>query len=119
MGTVKSTEQKIQEIWKAPGIIVPSLAPGTKLIIETTAVVFELQVIDHEHVQVNGTDPRFHKPVVGRFIQSVYDAEATMKFPGWIGKNLRMEIEFANATFSSTPVISAGVIGKGYHYDVF
>ncbi len=119
MGATKSNAELTKEFWAAPGINIPDLLPGTIVIIETTASVFELTVIDYEHVEVTGTDHRFHKPVIGRFVQSVYDVEGTMKFPGRIAKNLRMDVEFKNAMFRSTPAVSAGVRGKGYRYDVF
>jgi len=119
MGDQKSKTELEKELRAAPGISVPSLLPGTVVLVETTANVYELLVIGDSHVQVSGTDARFHTPVIGRFVQSVYDPEATMMFAGWIGNNLRMDIEFKNATFRSTPAVSASVHGKGYKYDVF
>lgn len=119
MGEHTSKTDLEKELRAAPGINVPALPPGTVILIETTANVYELRVIGASHVEVSGTDARFHTPVIGRFVQSVYDPEATMTFADWIGANLRMDIEFKNATFRSTPVISASVIGKGYKYDVF
>lgn len=119
MGATKSREELIKDFWRAPGINIQNLLPGTTVIIETTASIIELVILDYEHVEMSGTDPRFHKPVVGRFIQSVYDVEGTMKFPGRIAQNLRIDVEFANATFRSTPAVSAGVRGKGFKYDVF
>lgn len=115
----KSTAELMKEFWAAPGISIPHLLAGDKVLVETTISVFELVVVAYEHVEMSGTDYRFKRPVIGRFAQSVYDVEGTMKFPGWIGKNLRMDVEFQNATFRSTPVVSASVQGKGYRYDVF
>jgi len=119
MEGTKSTAELMKDFRAAPGISIPHLLPNTTVLVETTLSVFELRVIDYEHVEVSGTDHRFHTSVIGRFIQSVYDVEGTMKFPGWIGKNLRMDIEFKNATFRSTPAVTACVIGKGYKYNVF
>ncbi len=119
MGKTKSTTELMKEFRAAPGVSIPHLLPATIVLIETTMSVFELVVIDYEHVEISGTDYRFHTPIIGRFIQSVYDVDGVMKFPGWIGKNLRMDVEFQNATFRSTPAVSVGVIGKGYRYDVF
>lgn len=119
MATPPTTAEIEKELRAQPGIDIPNLPPGTKILVETTMSVFELVVIDADHVAVSGTDHRFHTPVVGRFIQSVYDVDGNMKFPGWISKNLRMDIEFKNALFRSTPAVSAGVVGKGFRYDVF
>src|SRR6266403_1058233 len=102
MGDQKSKTDLEKELRAAPGINVPTLPPGTVILIETTAQVYELTVVSPGHVEVTGTDPRFHVPVIGRFVQSVYDPDATITFAGRIGANLRMDIEFKNATFRST-----------------
>ena len=119
MEGTKSTAGLIKDFRAAPGISIPHLLPNTKVLVETTLSVFELRVIDYEHVEITGTDHRFHTPIIGRFIQSVYDVAGAIKFPGWIGKNLRMDIEFKDAMFRSTPVVAGCVIGEGYRYDVF
>jgi hypothetical protein len=119
MAKLKSNTEILKELRAQPGISIPHLSPGTKVLVETVHSIFEFTVVDYEHVEVTSTDHRFHKPVVGRFIRSVYDMAGTMEFPHWIGNNLRMELEFRNAMFRSTPVVSACVIGKGYKYDVF
>ncbi len=119
MGDQKSKTELEKELRAAPGINVPDLPPGTVILIETPAQVYELIIVGNSHVIVTGTDHRFHTPVTGRFVQSVYDRDATISFAGWIGANLRMDIEFKNATFRSTPVISACVQGNGFKYDVF
>lgn len=104
-----------------PGVNIGRLAEGTKVLVETTQNVFELQVIQPmlNLVHVRGSDPRLRPGVTGQLIHSAYDINGKVIIPDWIGKGLRMHIMFKNATYQSTPVLSARVSGNGWHYDVF
>jgi hypothetical protein len=104
-----------------PGIDIRRQAAGTVILVETDMGLHEITVINpcQATVQVSGSDPRFHRPVLGRFLQSVSALNPAAKINGWIGQAMRMVIAFRNAPFESGVVLAATVQGPGWHYDVF
>lgn len=111
----------VAHIKAQPGVNITRLLPGTKVLVETTQNVFEFEITHPSMnlVRVRGSDPRLRPGITGQLIHSAYDIEATIILPDWIGKGLRMHIAFKNATYVSTPILSARIDGLGWHYDVF
>lgn len=117
----KTPEQVLADLRLQPGINPTKLQPGDKVLLETTQGVYEFEIERPELgvVWVTGTDARFRQPVRGRLAYSVYDLEGTIRLDDWIGKNLRLHIIFANATFVCSIAVSASVTGDGWQYRVF
>ena len=120
--TVKTPEQLIRELAAEPGVDIPKLPIGTKIIVETTQAVYELIVLNPPHnvVKVSSTDPRIKGDgVIGQLNQSLYDLAGKVSLPHRIAKNLRMQFTFANALYLCSAAISARVEGDGWHFEVF
>ena len=96
------------------GIDIQRLAPGTSILLETDTRLFELKVMNPSLglVEISSTDPALHQATIGQLLSS-----GTKNW--WIGKGLAMRIRFRNGIYTSGPVASATVRGKGWHYDVF
>lgn len=117
----KSPDEVTLELRAQPGIDVCRLKVGTRITVETTQTVFELEmtVPSSGILRIFGTDPRLRSGVSGRLLQSNYDKDGLVNIPYWIGKSLRMQFVFKNGIFSCTPALSARVIGDNWFYEVF
>ena len=100
------------------GIDMRRLAPGNSILLETDSRLYELKVVNPtlSLVEISSTDPALHQATVGQLLSSVGPSGGR---DWWIGKGLAMRIRFRNGTYTSGPVVSARVVGKGWHYDVF
>ena len=100
------------------GIDLRRLAPGNSILLETDARLYELKVMNPALglVEISSTDPALHQATVGQLLSSVGPSGSR---DWWIGKGLAMRIRFRNGIYTSGPVASARVVGKGWHYDVF
>jgi hypothetical protein len=96
------------------GIDIQRLAPGTSILLETDAHVYELKVMNPALglVAISSTDSTLRQATVGQLLSS-----GTKNW--WIGKGLAMRLRFRNGIYTSGPVASARVRGKGWYYDVF
>jgi hypothetical protein len=121
MNPLPTTAEILEALKKQPGIDIRRQAPGTTIIVETDTGLYELRVVNPVEgvVQVSGTDPRLHQPVLGRFLRSVCASDPQAVLDGHIGRTMRMVIAFRNAEFESGIVVSATVRGEGWSYDVF
>jgi hypothetical protein len=104
-----------------PGIDITRQPIGTTILVETDTGLHELIVVNPQQatVQITGSDPRFHKPILGRLLQSVSALEPLVKLNHWIGRAMKMVIAFRGEPYTSGIVLSATVKGPGWHYDVF
>ena len=100
------------------GIDVRRLAPGVSILLETDSRLYEFKVINPSLglVEISSTDPALHQATVGQLLSSTGPNGGQ---DWWIGKELAMRIRFRNGIYTSGPVASATVRGKGWHYDVF
>ena len=100
------------------GIDLRRLAPGTSILLETDTCLFELRVLNPTLglVEISSTDPALHQATIGQLLSSVGPNGGR---DWWIGKGLAMRIRFRNGIYTSGPVASARVVGRGWHYDVF
>lgn len=121
MDEPKTTTETWEELRAQPGIDIARLPVGTQILVETTQGIIEIEVLTPATglVRVSGTDPKIKEPKVCQLVQSDYDLQGIIFLPKWIGKDLRMKLSFANATFHCSATISAQVRGDGWHYDVF
>ncbi len=95
---------------------------GTNILVETTQGIVEIDVLNPSEglIRVAGTDPKIKEPKVCRFLQSDYDIQGLIFLPKCIGKEMRMKISFANATFHCSMTVSAAVqLKNGSYYNVF
>jgi len=100
------------------GIDLRRLAPGNSILLETDARLYELKVMNPALglVEISSTDPALRQATVGQLLSSVGPSGGR---DWWIGKGMVMRIRFRNGIYTSGPVASARVVGKGWHYDVF
>jgi len=96
------------------GIDIQRLAPETSVLLETDTRLYELKVVNPSLglVEISSTDAALHQVTIGQLLSS-----GSKNW--WIGKGLTMRIRFRNGIYTSGPVASARVVGKGWHYDVF
>jgi hypothetical protein len=104
-----------------PGIDLRLLKPGTIVFLETNLCQYELKVLNPDNclIEISGTDEGLKQPTIGQFTASIYPLDPLVRLEGWIGRNLVMEIRFRNGNYVSGPIISAGLKGKGWDYEVF
>ncbi len=69
-------------------------------------------------VRVCGTDKSLRTPTIGRLHHSV-NPVTSEQTPHSVVQGSILVIGLKNSTFTSDPVTSATVRGKGWHYDVF
>jgi len=100
------------------GIDLRRLAPGNSVLLETDTRLYELKVMTPALglAEISSTDPALHQTTVGQLLSSIGPSGGRN---GWIGKGLAMRIRFRNGVYTTGPVASARVVGKGWHYDVF
>lgn len=122
----QTIDQLLHQLRQEPGIDLFRLRNGNRIIVETGDCIYELTLLDHERwiVSITATDRRVRGGTVARFLSSVYDREGRAALNGWIGRGLRMQIQFSNGVLQSTPVLNATVVGMnesgdGWRYDVF
>jgi phenolic acid decarboxylase len=114
-------DDTLAELRAQPHIDITRQPVGTTIIVETTQGIIEMVVLkpDVALVRVSGTDPKIKEPVNCQMTQSLYDLKGIITLPKWIGKELRMQLTFKNASLNCSATVSAVVRGKGWHYDVF
>ena len=116
-----STLEIITALRREPGIDLRLLKTGTIIFLETNLCLYELKVLNPNNglIEISSTDEGLKQPTIGQFIASIYPVDSTVRLEGWIGRNLVMEIRFRNNNYLSGPIISAGLKGTGWRYDVF
>ena len=121
MAEPQTIDDVLADLRAKPHIDISRLPVGMTVIVETTQGVMELVVLNPTQglVRVSGTDPKIREPVNCQMTQSCYDLQGLITLPKWIGKDLRMQLTFKNATLNCSVTVSATVRGKGWHYDVF
>ncbi len=117
----KTTEQVTAEFRAKPGIDILKLTPGLRIIVETTQMVYEMDVTHPNigYVRLFSTDARLRNGVTGELLESTYDIKGTVSLPRWIGKELRMQFRFHNGIYSCSPAVTARVSGPDWYVDVF
>jgi hypothetical protein len=117
----KTVSQLEAELRAAPGIDITKLPLNSKLIVETTAAVYEFSILNPTQglVSVTSVDSRFAKGSVCRIERSTYDLEGKVSVPYWVGKHLRMQLTFKNGILPCAIAVSARIEGDGWHYNVF
>lgn len=114
--------EQLEHLRSQPGIDISRQPKGTIIRAETTQNVYELVVLIPEKrlVQISGNDSRLNGiPMVGVFEQSIYGSDKRVTIPSWIGRSMKMLIQFKNGLMTSNVVTSASVSGANWHYDVF
>ena len=121
MDSPQTIDDVIAELRARPHIDITRLPVGSNIIVETTQGIIEIVVLNPTVglIRVSGTDPKIKEPVNCQLTQSCYDLDGKIKLPKWIGKDLRMQLTFKNASLHCSSTVSATVLGKGWHYDVF
>jgi len=96
-----------------PGIEIFRQRVGTRIIVETDNGMYELVVLNPTQglVEISGSDPRLHEPVIGRFLHSVHAVYPNVAADAWIGRAMRMVIAFV--TLPSRAVLSLRHPSKG------
>lgn len=123
MNMTHSTDAVVAELRAKPGIDITKLEAGTVVVVETTTGgIFELTVVNPEKglAEITGTDPHFHRSVVGQLLCSSAEPDGDVKVPNWIGETLCMHLRFLDCTFVCCNAHAATVIGtSGWRFDVF
>jgi len=119
--TLQSPEQAIAALAARQGISLTCQCPGACIYLETTDYSYELTLLDRSSlkVEIASNDPRLGIRTVGIFERSVYDEKGNVFLSARIVEGMRMQIRFANGVFRSRPVVTATVLGTGWHYKVF
>ena len=96
------------------GVDLTKLQVGVKVLVETTAGIYELIIVVPEtgHVSVKGTVPPFqaHEAMQTTLEQSIWDDKGKVFIPCWIGKAMRMVFRDADQKlFATHSVMSAKV----------
>lgn len=118
---VKTAEQVLAELKAQPGIDVRRLAKGSVFIVETSVNLYEFTVLNPAHglVEIDSADGRFVRGAVAQIVESTYDVEGKIALPFWIGKSLRMQLNFKNGILPCAVSLNARIRGDGWYYDVF
>jgi phenolic acid decarboxylase len=121
MSAPQTIDDLLADLRARPHIDISRLPVGATIIVETTQGIIEMVVLNPTAglVRVSGTDPKIREPVNCQMTQSFYDLEGKVRLPKWIGKEMRMQLTFKNASLNCSATVSAVVRGKGWHYDVF
>jgi hypothetical protein len=119
--TTPTREETFARTCEQPGVDLSRLAPGTCVRVETVREVYEIIVTDPLtcSIEVCGTDKHLKRPVAGCFARSILEDDPNCVLESWIKAELRMEFRYGANTFTSGPVVSARVEGKGWYYEVF
>jgi len=93
----------------------------SRIFVETDNHLFEIVVVDpvKRLIEISGTDPVLKAATIGQYLCGIYALDESVRIADWIGRTLRMSIKFRNGIFLSGPVVSAGIIGPGWRYEVF
>jgi hypothetical protein len=104
-----------------PGIDLRRLRPDTYLLVEAGPYIYEIAPINPADglVAIASSHPRLRVATVCQYLNGIYALDESLRLPDRIGKDLRMQLRFRNGIFLSAPVVSARVVGKGWHFDVF
>lgn len=119
MDDLSTTDQMLYRFRAQPGIAPSRLAAGTKILVETSQIVYEIELLGGSLVRLSGSDRYLASPKTCRFVKSVYDPHGLCSIDDWITKSMRMVFQFADTFFMTNVVQSASVHGDGYKYDVF
>jgi hypothetical protein len=115
-----TTPQTKKMLEAQPHIDIRKVSVGTTIIIDASPHIYEFRVLnDLGMIEATSSDPKLRQPIVGIYVSGFYDHDDIVTFPWRIAATLKMKIRFLNGFYLSAPVLSARIIGKGYHYDVF
>ena len=103
-----------ESLKKRGGVDLTKLDAGTKILVETTAGVYELEIIEPSSgsVSIKATVSPFsaHKPTVTSLERSIWDDKGKIALPFWIGKAMRMVFrDDEGKLFATHSVLSAKV----------
>jgi hypothetical protein len=103
-----------QTLKKNGGVDLTKLQMGVKLLVETTAGIYEMTVVNPATggVSVKATVPPFtaQTPFHTRLERSIWDDKGSVFIPFWIGKGMRMVfVDSFGKLFASHSVMSAKV----------
>lgn len=117
----QTIDDVLADLRARPHIDITRQPVGTNILVETTQGIIEMVVLNPETalVRVSGTDPKIREPVNCQMTQSLYDLEGRITLPKWIGKEMRMQLTFKNASLNCSATVSAMVRGKSWHFNVF
>ena len=83
-----------ESLKKRGGIDLTKLEVGTKILVETTAGVYELVIVEPStgEVWIKATVPPFsaHEQTITCLERSIWDDKGKVAIPFWIGKAMRM-----------------------------
>ena len=121
MQTLPTPQEALAALKSQPGIDVAKQKPGTKIIVETDNLIFELKVIDPSkgYVEVTSNSPLLREPTIGQYLRGVYVLDASVGIDHWIGRTMQMFLRFRNGDFLTGPAVTASLSGEGWSYDVF
>ncbi len=104
-----------------PGIDITKQKAGTRIIVETDSLLFELKILDPFRclVEVTSTAPQLREPTVGQYLRGIYVLDASVGIDHWIGRTMQMFLRFRNGDFLTGPVVAASLSGPGWTFDVF
>ena len=86
--------ETVESLKEKGGVDLTKLTAGTKLLVETTAGVYEITIVEPStgSVSIKATVSPFsaHKPTVTTLERSIWDDKGNVAVPLWIGKAMRM-----------------------------
>ncbi len=118
MGQQIDLTEVIERTKNDPGVDIGKLKAGTNLVVSTQKSVYQIKIIDPETYQVEVIGGKHVTTKEnGTFIGSTWGGSAIKL--GWIGLDMRMEIQLFNRLLlTTTKVQKAKIIGDGWEYDV-
>ncbi len=121
MQELPTPAEALAALKKQPGIDISKQRPGTKIIVETDNLIFELKVVDPSRglLEVTSNSPLLRRPTIGQYLRGVYVLDASVGIDHWIGRTMQMFLRFRNGYSLTGPVITASLSGPGWTYDVF
>jgi len=121
MQELPTPAEALAALKKQPGIDITKQQPGTKIIVETDNLIFELKVIDPSKglVEATSNSPVLREPTLGQYLRGVYVLDASVGIDHWIGRTMQMFIRFRNGDYLTGPAVTASLYGPGWTYDVF
>jgi hypothetical protein len=121
MQTLPTPEEALAALKSQPGIDLTKQKKGTRIIVETDSLLFEIVVLDPARclIEVASTTPLLREPTIGQYLRGVYVLDASVGIDHWIGRTMQMFLHFRNGDFLTGPVVTASIAGPGWTYDVF
>ncbi len=108
--------RRVEEQKQLGGINTSSLDVGTRIEVTTANSLYEMELLGDGKIKIRGGD-FFPELVDGYFVGSTWGTPLLKM--NWIGKGMRMEINYSDRKLTTSPVQEAKVIGDHWCYELW